>query len=104
MISYKPKEHLISKADSATLERLANPSAPGNEGLKWMAGFAREMRDSLRNQTENLNIPVLDVELRQVRGMLHVLGILADSEPAAKAVLISRAASAEKQEETNQQP
>ena len=104
MISYKPKDHLISKADSATLERLANPEAQGNEGVKWLAGFAREMRDSLRNQIENLNVPVLDVELRQVRGVLHVLGIVADSELAAKAVLISRAANAEKHEQSNQQP
>jgi hypothetical protein len=103
MISYKPKVHLISRADDSVLQRLANPHAPGNEGMKWLAGYAAEMRDLLRAQTENLNTPVLDAELRQVRGALHVLGILADSELAAKAILTSRAAGAAKQE-TNTQP
>jgi hypothetical protein len=99
MISYKSKTHLITRAEDCVLQRLASPDAPGNEGLKWLVGYAAEMRDALRAQTENLNAPVLDAELRQVRGALHVLGIVADSARAAEAMLAMNAARAAKNEE-----
>ncbi len=104
MINWNSMKNELTKQPAHVLDRLANPDAPGNEAYRFLINWAMEISQKIRAKTDNLSVPVLDVELRQARGAQHILGAITETAEAAAAVKISTAARAAGKEPTQPTP
>lgn len=102
MIKTEVKNHRMTTASDSILAAMVVPDAPGNEAFKFVIGWARELREKIRAQTENLAVPVLESELRQCRGALHILGAIAEIPELAHEIINVRAARAAEEKKQKQ--